>query len=871
MTEANLTEYPEPAGSVIEVLAQHGSLADEELIAELAQRGITIEDPGRVVTESADNVPVVPLVDGRWAWLPSLLDGRILTRRLTGNEISHDLLHTNPDLDPLSYLLELPCYQRLTDGSRIIEVLPGINDGVLAERDISWDAIGEYGSFLLPAGTLHAMDVYEGDLVGLRVTPEGLRLESVTEPQETADAADSLGQRLRALLPDDPEQPVEIHGAIWTACADDPELFTQAMAPLGALVGSLGFSCDGEWLAAEGFDFAHWRTETQGRSIARRYDLTDEEALAVQVAVTLHRRCAALLAAASTGSDEEAGAAEPAGASRSGEFAAPIEDDDGEVIRAAAAALAEPAVADAVLREATGMDKSEAAALGLFAETVEPLAPREARPALRWLRAKAFELLDDVEQAERTLESAGTLDPEWPLTLVDLARYAGDRGEATRGINLLRRADMPPDFPLREVLERFQPTQRTDLGRNDPCWCGSGRKYKKCHPDGETPGLEERAAWLYEKAAMFLSDSTWTSQLITAAAERSTYDDSEDALFTAMNDPLVTDAVLFEGGAFSHFLATRGALLPDDEQLLAEQWLLVDRSLFDIEDVRPGECVIVRDLRTGDVHQVREQTASRQLRRGDLVCTRVVPAGETAQFFGGIEPVALHQRDDLLELLDSGPEADELVAFLTSRFAPPALTNTEGDPLVVCEATLRVSDPAALSGTLDATYDRSDGPDDGDGAEWFEHVTAHGMQQVRTFLRLREGELSVSTNSERRLDRVITMLRSLDPDLRVTNESRQPIRDTRQASEYAANHHIGDQSLDHADPEVAATLHEVIRDYERTWLDEPLPALAGLTPRQAADDPTRRDDLLRLLDSFPVDDDNPGAMNPDRLRADLDL
>ena len=21
------------------------------------------------------------------------------------------------------------------------------------------------------------------------------------------------------------------------------------------------------------------------------------------------------------------------------------------------------------------------------------------------------------------------------------------------------------------------------IGRNDPCWCGSGRKYKKCHYD----------------------------------------------------------------------------------------------------------------------------------------------------------------------------------------------------------------------------------------------------------------------------------------------------------------------------------------------------------------------------------------------------
>ena len=38
-----------------------------------------------------------------------------------------------------------------------------------------------------------------------------------------------------------------------------------------------------------------------------------------------------------------------------------------------------------------------------------------------------------------------------------------------------------------EALEPPQPVQqrRVDeteqLGRNDPCWCGSGKKFKKCH------------------------------------------------------------------------------------------------------------------------------------------------------------------------------------------------------------------------------------------------------------------------------------------------------------------------------------------------------------------------------------------------------
>ena len=40
--------------------------------------------------------------------------------------------------------------------------------------------------------------------------------------------------------------------------------------------------------------------------------------------------------------------------------------------------------------------------------------------------------------------------------------------------------------------------------------------------------------------------------------------------------------------------------------------------------------------------------------------------------------------------------------------------------------------------------------------------------------------------------------------------------------------------------------------YEEAWLDEHIPALGGMTPREAATDPTRRDDLLRLLNDDPA-------------------
>ena len=305
------------------------------------------------------------------------------------------------------------------------------------------------------------------------------------------------------------------------------------------------------------------------------------------------------------------------------------------------AELADPLLAELLLAETVGTGRAGAPALGVFAEVLEPKVPRAARVAFRWLRAVALERIGDVDAAEHELLAAESMDPDWPLPLFDLARIASDRGDVERGLALLRRAGAGPDHPLVELLERYRAEPRRDLGRNQPCWCGSGRKYKKCHLGREELPLAERVGWLYTKAGQHALLSGWNELLAEAGYERCRYaDDDPDALA----DPLVLDAVLFEGGAFAEFVQMRGSLLPDDERLLAEQWLLVDRSVFEVEQVHRGHGVTVRDVRTGDTHDVRERAASRQLKPGQLVCARVVPAGDTMQFFG-LEPVALVQRD----------------------------------------------------------------------------------------------------------------------------------------------------------------------------------------------------------------------------------
>jgi hypothetical protein len=849
----------DPMRILATILAEHGPLLEDDIARRLRDSGVTDTDSVLDALGLEIDCPAAQLGDDRWVWLPALLAGRVFTHRLGANETVHDLLAVTPDLTPITTLCEHQQYGRLADGSAVQLVLTGLDDELLEQRDIPAEAVDPGGALLLEPGTLAALGAAAGDLVGVRLTADGLAVELIDTPAPGADAG--VGARLADLL--DPDEPTFFAEAVWTACVDDPAVFTEPLPPLREIADNCGLAHHDEWLAPAGFDFDAWHFDHGCALLASRHGLDPDDAFALYTLVKLHEQMALVLSAADPDelphdvvpdADEEA--TEPA--------SSPILELGGEL----GAVLADPMLAQLLVAETVDTDLDGAAALGLFAEVLEPKVPRAARASLRWLRAVAHERMGDIDAAERELLAAESMNTEWPLPLLDLAQIASDRGDAEGGLALLRRAGVGPDHPLVELLERHRAQPRRDLGRNEACWCGSGRKYKKCHLGHEELPLAERVDWLYAKACHHALASGWTGLLAEVSYERHRYDDP-DGVDDPLADPLVLDAVLFEGGAFAEFLEVRGSLLPDDERLLAQQWLLVERSVFEVEQVRRGQGVTVRDVRTGDTHEVVERTAGRQLRPGQLVCARVVPAGDTMVFFGGIEPVALHERDPLIELLDDEPDPVTLVAQLTRRFAPPTLVNTEGDALAICAANVRVGDPAGIQGALDKTYDRVDGVEP---PQWFEHVITDGLQRIRATLVLDGDTLRVEANSEKRMDRVLATLARLGPAMTVLDDDRRPVRDTREAAELATQlPYTGAGALDPDDPDVAGFLGEFIREYETRWLDEPIPALHGYTPRQTADDPTRRGDLITLLDSFPAGAAARGGMDADRLRAALGL
>ena len=62
--------------------------------------------------------------------------------------------------------------------------------------------------------------------------------------------------------------------------------------------------------------------------------------------------------------------------------------------------------------------------------------------------------------------------PDQPSALYEAAEQAGVAAAV---------ADGEEEYATLPEVETRHVDEKDRIGRNDPCWCGSGKKYKKCH------------------------------------------------------------------------------------------------------------------------------------------------------------------------------------------------------------------------------------------------------------------------------------------------------------------------------------------------------------------------------------------------------
>lgn len=524
--------------------------------------------------------------------------------------------------------------------------------------------------------------------------------------------------------------------------------------------------------------------------------------------------------------------------------------------------LAEPRVASACATAMLGPHNSSLLGLQLLVQALRPMVSRRAVATVEWLDGRAMEQAGFGLEAEAAFERAVSLDPAWPPALESLAGVAFDRGDTERALGLLDRAGIGPDDGMYQLLLSYRTPEVISPRRNDPCWCGSGRKLKQCHRQADRLPLARRAPWLYHKASAFLQDGPWRAELLELARERTRYSDDLSDLYAALTDQVVLSAMLVEGGVFHDFIEARGPLLPADELALVRRWATTRRGLFEVEEIELGVGLHVRNVLDGERFFVREVIGSREVHPGAFFVSLALPVDDDDfNFFGGVEPVSLTQRAEVIDLLDSDPEPLDVVARLTDGYAPTRVTTTDGDPLEHCTVVLKVKGRKLIDRAFDKQFTRSD------DSSWVASPTGAAVgdgESIGGILNVSGRQVTVTAMSRARADTLLAAMTGLGLEFDILEASvvdmTQALHE-RRASDAPA--------LPPDSPEMAEVLERVILQYEVDWLDTSIPALEGRTPREAAADPSARPDLIALIHSFPAG--TPGTMDRERLRAALDL
>lgn len=432
------------------------------------------------------------------------------------------------------------------------------------------------------------------------------------------------------------------------------------------------------------------------------------------------------------------------------------------------------------------------------------------------------------------------------------------------------------------------PYQRTTpkISRNAPCPCGSGAKYKRCcadkGADRSTPGPAPAPAQ-QPSAGRALEDQlvdrmmSYLHRHCRNAFARAARDFEDPENTMQLFVPWLVYVFQYEGrSVLDRFLADASvSLTVDERQFLQAQknaWL----SVWEVQEVEPGKQVRVKDLLSAEERTVSEVSGSRTLSKGLAVLARVVDCGNES-LFCGMHPhplPPLHAADVVqrtqsklrrktavpVERLRDEPLGrfliahweDAVQAMLARAAIPPKVQNTDGEDLL-----LTTDHFAFAADARDQIVDRlcsipgverpsSDGEPflfvrrgNAIHKDWESTTLAHA--------RLSERSLAVDTNSLERADALRARIEQACQGLlkHRLREHSDPL------SAQAPPGPTEDPESAPAEPEATALIREYKARHYQRWLDEPLPALSGMTPRQASRTKALRgrvDTLLKHLE-----------------------
>ena len=259
------------------------------------------------------------------------------------------------------------------------------------------------------------------------------------------------------------------------------------------------------------------------------------------------------------------------------------------------------------------------------------------------------------------------------------------------------------------------------VGRNDPCPCGSGRKYKKCCQESFDEKDFHYRRWRRVEADLIPELFAYAVQTLGPEAIEDAWSEFHDFeapcaydpdspmnsvfmpwfLFNWIYEPELPDSTYFSETTIAGSFHSDHALSEDEEKLIMSA-IQTPYSLCEVVELTPGVGMTLFDLIRRIKYDVLERSASQTLQKGEIIyCATTHLDGINSNI--GTSPYALRPlaKRDILELRkwmidESGAAeltADHLVEFeadirslyldtVIAMFRPPQLMNSDNDPLL---------------------------------------------------------------------------------------------------------------------------------------------------------------------------------------------
>lgn len=449
------------------------------------------------------------------------------------------------------------------------------------------------------------------------------------------------------------------------------------------------------------------------------------------------------------------------------------------------------------------------------------------------------------------------------------------------------------------------------IGRNDPCPCGSGRKFKHCclqkhSVPRETlwAGQREASDALTSEMMRYVDDHF--SQLIPEAW-RDFHLGYDDGVSLDSDERMIFMPYLLfhwnptrlsrtrktppEGGVVAQsFLRERGHRLLELQLQILNEAIARPCSFYQVLACKPGECFALADVLTGAQAEVVERKASQCVRMGDIIYGSVwiLPGiavlGCCASI--AIPPerklaiLALRKRlrrrivrqnrelaeQDLVRYADSVRET--YLDLRDSLGKPPLLHNTDGDPLEFHTLTFQIgSAEAAFSALAPLAWGHSpkdllhDAEFDKDGKVRRVEIpwTKKGNKMIASWdntilghIRIDDHLLVAEVNSRQRAARFRT---EIEKRLGAAAVHQSTVARTMEEMRAKAKNRSASQNRSSADiseafrldPKARTQAQELMQKQVEAWVCQKIPALGGRTPLQAVHDPEGKEMVEALL------------------------